>query len=90
MLKIIFDDAKRAVAVKYFVKETNEVVVARARKEIILSAGSYGTPQLLQVSGVGDPALLANLGVDIIANNTGKRLEIEFICELLCSLTTFS
>jgi choline dehydrogenase len=37
----------------------------RARREVILSAGSIGSPQLLQASGVGDPALLARLQIPV-------------------------
>ena len=39
---------------------------ARARREIILSAGALQTPQLLQVSGVGPAELLARHGIPLI------------------------
>ena len=35
----------------------------RARREVILSCGAYGSPQLLQLSGVGDAAALQSLGI---------------------------
>ena len=35
-----------------------------ARREVILSAGSYGSPQILQLSGVGDPEWLQQAGVE--------------------------
>jgi choline dehydrogenase len=35
--------------------------------EIVISAGVYNTPALLQRSGVGDPALLAALGIPVVA-----------------------
>jgi choline dehydrogenase len=36
---------------------------ARARAEVILSAGAVGTPKLLELSGIGQGALLSSLGV---------------------------
>jgi choline dehydrogenase len=36
-----------------------------ARKEVILSGGVINSPQLLQLSGIGDPAHLAELGIDV-------------------------
>jgi choline dehydrogenase len=35
-----------------------EEKIFAARREVILSCGSIGTPQLLQLSGIGDPAML--------------------------------
>jgi choline dehydrogenase len=37
----------------------------RARREVILSAGAVNSPQLLQLSGVGDEALLRSLGIAV-------------------------
>jgi choline dehydrogenase len=34
-----------------------------ARREVILSAGAYGSPQILQLSGVGDPEWLQEAGI---------------------------
>jgi len=63
--QIVFD-GKRAVGVRYAIGgrggETKEV---RARKEVILSGGSYNSPQLLQLSGVGAPELLQSRGIDV-------------------------
>ncbi|MBT6272670.1 MAG: choline dehydrogenase, partial [Chromatiales bacterium] len=60
---VLFSD-KRAVGVAY-VKggrrgATKEV---RASREVILCGGTVNSPQLLQLSGVGDPELLKDLGV---------------------------
>jgi len=37
----------------------------RATKEVILAGGTYNSPQLLQLSGVGSPELLRSLGIEV-------------------------
>ena len=37
----------------------------RARREVILCGGTYNSPQLLQLSGIGPPPLLASLGIEL-------------------------
>ena len=61
--RILFDGA-RAVGVLY--KKGDQTIELRARQEIILSSGSVGSPQLLQISGVGPAALLKDLGVEVV------------------------
>ncbi|EJC99473.1 FAD-linked reductase, C-terminal domain-containing protein [Fomitiporia mediterranea MF3/22] len=39
-----------------------------ARKEVILSPGTIAFPQLLQLSGIGDPSVLDPLGIDVRVN----------------------
>ena len=39
----------------------------RARREVILSGGAINSPQLLQLSGIGNPAELQALGLDVVA-----------------------
>ena len=53
--KINFD-GKKAESVSFF--QGDKVVTVKARREIILSAGSIGSPHILQVSGVGDSSKL--------------------------------
>ena len=43
-----------------------EVVTALARREIVLAAGAIGTPQLLELSGIGRPDALARIGVPVL------------------------
>ena len=38
---------------------------------VVLSAGVYGTPAILQRSGVGDPSLLTSLGIPVVAARSG-------------------
>ena len=44
---------------------------ARATREVILSAGAIQTPQLLQLSGIGPPDLLAALHIPVVADSPG-------------------
>jgi choline dehydrogenase len=44
---------------------------ATARREIVLAAGSFATPQLLQLSGVGPADLLAGLGIPVVHHLAG-------------------
>jgi choline dehydrogenase len=39
---------------------------AEARRETILAAGAIGSPQLLQLSGIGPPEVLSRYGVEVI------------------------
>ncbi|MGE8064483.1 GMC family oxidoreductase [Pseudomonas sp. NPDC089569] len=63
VLRILFE-SKRAVAVE--VVHNGEHKVLRARREIILSAGAFGSPQLLMASGVGPAEHLTEHGVGLI------------------------
>jgi len=50
-----------------FVTANGTIEQARARREIILSAGAVASPQVLERSGVGDPARLQTLGIPVVA-----------------------
>jgi choline dehydrogenase len=45
-----------------------QALTARARREVILSAGAIASPQLLQLSGLGPAALLREHGIDVLAD----------------------
>ena len=56
-------DGKRCVGVRYTVNgQTHE---ARAGREVIVSAGSINSPQLLELSGIGQPERLQDLGIAV-------------------------
>jgi len=50
------------------VRVGSEVRTARATREVILSAGAIHSPAILQRSGIGPAALLARIGVPIVAD----------------------
>ncbi|WP_028220059.1 GMC family oxidoreductase [Paraburkholderia oxyphila] len=65
--RVIFEGT-RCVGVEY---RGDVAYVARARCEVILSAGAVNSPQLLERSGVGDAARLARLGVGVVQDLRG-------------------
>ena len=73
-LKILFD-GNRAAGVSYLHRGTT--LEARARKGVILCLGSINTPQLLQLSGVGDGALLQRQGIPMSVESpaVGQHLQ---------------
>jgi choline dehydrogenase len=64
--KILFEGT-RATGVEYL--QDGRAITARARREVVLCAGSINTPQLLQLSGVGPAELLKNLGIPVVHAN---------------------
>ena len=57
-------DGRRATAVSY--RQGGGEIRADARREVILAAGALQSPQLLQLSGIGPPELLARFGIGIV------------------------
>ncbi len=58
---------KRVLGVEYSRdKRSREVSFAEARRETILSAGAIGSPQILQLSGIGPAALLQKHGIPLV------------------------
>jgi choline dehydrogenase len=58
-------DGKRAVGVEYE-DAKGRVHRARAKREVVLSAGAYNTPPLLEISGIGRREVLDSLGVEVL------------------------
>ena len=77
---IVFDAESatpRAIGVEYMDTKTGTTQRIMANKEVILCAGAIQTPQLLQVSGIGDPHHLESIGVATIVPNqhVGQNLQ---------------
>jgi len=72
----------QAVGVEYEAGGRRET--ARAEREVILSAGSIGTPMLLQLSGIGPGQVLRDAGVPVahelpgVGENLQDHLEVYF------------
>ncbi|MET0291417.1 MAG: GMC family oxidoreductase N-terminal domain-containing protein [Steroidobacteraceae bacterium] len=54
-------DGRRATGV--VLRRDGATETVSARREVVLCGGSYGSPQLLQLSGIGDPELLKSRGI---------------------------
>src|SRR5919202_387540 len=50
---------------------------ARAAREVVVAAGSYGSPQLLMLSGIGSPDHLREHGLEVFVDNpnVGQHLQ---------------
>jgi choline dehydrogenase len=68
-------EGKRAVAVQY--TQAGSLRTARARKEILVSSGTYNSPQLLQLSGVGPAELLRKHGIDVVLDAAGVGHDLQ-------------
>lgn len=78
--KIVFD-GKRAVGVVY--RRSGQEYEVRARREVVVAAGAFGSPQLLQLSGVGRPEDITHHGIRMVHElpGVGQNLQdhLDFI-----------
>ncbi|XP_055845320.1 glucose dehydrogenase [FAD, quinone] [Episyrphus balteatus] len=73
--KINFDDNKRVTGLTFVHEGTRDYTV-NVRKEVVVSAGSIGTPQILMLSGVGPKAHLEEHGIPVVVDSpVGKNLK---------------
>ncbi len=72
--RIVFE-GKRAVGVQF--RQNGKLVEARARGEVVLSAGAIGSPQILQLSGVGAPDWLTALGLPTLHERPGVGRNLQ-------------
>ena len=68
-------EGKCAVGVEYL--QGGEKQQLRSRREVILSAGAFGSPQLLQLSGLGPGADLQKLGIPTVADLPGVGQNLQ-------------
>ena len=79
--KIILEN-KIATGVEYSINGRKETL--KASKEVLICAGSIGSPQLLQLSGIGPTKVLNDAGVDVlhelpgVGENLQDHLEVYF------------
>jgi len=84
--RVLIQDG-RATGVEYQSPRGRET--AQARREVIICGGAYGSPQLLQLSGLGPAAHLQELGIPVIADMpaVGAHLHDHFCTYLMWRCT---
>jgi choline dehydrogenase len=88
--KVLFD-GNTATGVEYEVR--GKVHTAHA-KEVVLCGGAFNTPQLLQLSGIGDRQHLEGLGIPVVHHNpaVGEHMQdhlevyVQYVCKEPVSL----
>lgn len=75
-------EGRKVVGVRYL-KDGREYI-ARAGREVIVSAGAVNSPQLLQLSGIGPAELLRQHGLPVVADlpGVGANLRDHYIVDL--------
>lgn len=76
--RVLFE-GKRAIGVEY--TQNGQTLMAKARAEVILAGGAINSPQLLELSGIGDPDLLKEHGIEVVSAlpGVGENLQDHFV-----------
>jgi choline dehydrogenase len=84
--RILFD-GERAIGVEY--RQGDAIRTVRARREVIVSAGSINSPKLLKLSGIGPAAELRKHGIAVLSDlpGVGENLQdhLEFYFQVACT-----
>ena len=83
--KLVIENG-RVAGLEFF--RDGQIEVARARREVALTAGAIGTPQLLELSGIGRPDALSRIGVSVahalpgVGENLQDHLQLRTIFKI--------
>ena len=83
--RVLFDGT-RATGVEYTCD--GAIKRAHAGREVLLCAGAIGSPQLLEVSGVGDPLRLQALGVPLVVRSPDVGENLVEHLQVRCTYET--
>lgn len=72
--RVIIEDG-RAVGIEY--RQNGQLHQVRARREVILSCGAIGTPQVLMLSGIGDAEYLRRFDIPVVADLPGVGQNLQ-------------
>ncbi|MBA4014301.1 MAG: choline dehydrogenase [Phenylobacterium sp.] len=74
--KIVIENG-RATGVEYIDAKSGQKHVVHADKEVLLSAGAVQSPQILQLSGIGDPEELGKFGIPVVKALKGVGANLQ-------------
>ncbi len=79
--RIVFE-GKRATGVEILRRGQRQTLNAA---HVVLSGGAIASPQLLEVSGIGDAQRLGDLGIDVVhhAPDVGEHLQDHLLCKVV-------
>lgn len=80
--KLIIED-KKCVGVEY--EKDGQIIQTHVNNEVILSAGTIGSAQILMLSGIGDKDELENVGITSVQHlpGVGKNLQDHLLCSVI-------
>ena len=87
--KLCFDDNHRTVT-GLMITQHGKTAEIKARREVILCAGAFGSPQLLELSGIGEAKRLQSIGIEPHVNlpAVGEHLTDHFLTRLTWELSS--
>jgi len=72
--KVLFD-GKRAIGIEG--QKGGQNITIKARKEVVLSAGTIGSPQIMMLSGIGPGQHLQDFGIDVLHQSDGVGQNLQ-------------
>jgi len=61
----------RAIGIEYMTRAGDPVTVAKARQLVVVSAGAFGSPGILERSGIGSSSILEQHGIPVVVDLPG-------------------
>ncbi|EEP78668.1 predicted protein [Uncinocarpus reesii 1704] len=87
---VIEYEGEKCAARGVLVRCDGEDFIVRASREVVLSAGSIQSPQLLELSGIGNPEILKAAGIEakVCNPNVGENLQDHFMTKTVYEVQT--
>ena len=85
LVRRVLFEGTRAVGVEY--EQGGGIFQVHANREVVLAAGSINSPKILQVSGVGNAAMLKDLGITPVADRPGVGENLQDHLEIYLQMT---